>query len=102
MKIAEADDFDQIQQARGFFAADLEDLSVRAPPFPAKQIPDTLSLIIGARFQIRAISRAVDLCQAIFTAAGGANEPAKRRAGAFTFRGVAIDASRGHGRRLIS
>ena len=69
MKVAEADDLNEIKQAGSLLTSDLEHFTVGSPSVLPKQFSDALSLIIGAGLEIGAVGGAVDGNQPMLAAA---------------------------------
>lgn len=91
-KVAERDHLDQIEQRHGFVAAEFTHLSIEIPPNGHELLAQSFLLIVASAVKIGAITWARYPYDAMFSAAGTADQPSESRTGAFALALFAIDA----------
>src|SRR5439155_7269613 len=96
MEVAEAHDFDEVQEPGGLLPADLEDLPIHPPPALAEELADALPLVVRAGFEIGTIRRTGDPREAVLPAAGRTDQTGQGGATPLSLSGVAIDTRGGH------
>jgi len=91
-KIAEGDDFDQIEQGYGFVTAELTQFPIEVPPNRHELLGQSLLLIVASAVEIGTVTWARYPDDPMLSAAEAADQPTESRARALALPLFTIDA----------
>jgi len=89
-KIAERDDFDQVEQRDGFVSPRFIQFAVKLSPNRQELLTESFLLIVTSRIEIGAITGTGNPYDAMFSTAGAADQSPEGRARALTLSAVTI------------
>lgn len=90
-KVTKRDNLNQIEQGYGFVAAKFTQVSIKVPPNGHELFAQSFLLIVTSAVEVDAMARARHAYDAMFAAAGTADQSTESRAWALAFVLLAID-----------